>query len=258
MRQFDQQDETLVWLDLETTGVDVSKDKIVQVAAIRVKPDGKIAKRTWLVNPEMPIPPAATEIHGITDEMVKDEPNFKSIAQTVATAISDHVVCGYNIDRFDLPLLRREMYDAGVRFHKDQDTVTLDVMKLVNKLFSRKLGAMYERFVGEELVDSHDAYEDAKATMILLGAMIKKEESIPTDLKGIREFYFDENRDKNNHYDAVGKLIKNEKDQICFNFGAHKGKPVRDEESYARWMINKKDNFPKDTIEIVKTEINYR
>jgi DNA polymerase-3 subunit epsilon len=175
MRQFNQQDKTLVWIDLETTGVDISTVKIVQVAAIRVSPNGKIAKRTWLVNPGIPIPPEATEIHGITDEMVKDEPKFKSIAQTVATAISDHVVCGYNIDRFDLPLLRREMYEAGVRFHKDQDTVSLDVMKLVSKLFSRKLGAMYERFTGEELVGGHDAYEDAKATMILLGATIKQD-----------------------------------------------------------------------------------
>jgi DNA polymerase-3 subunit epsilon len=258
MRTFDQQNKTLVWIDLETTGVDVSKDKIVQVAALRVKPDGKIAKRTWLVNPGIPIPPAATEIHGITDEMVKDEPTFERVAQTVASAISDHVVCGYNIDRFDLPLLRREMYDAGVRFHKDQDTVTLDVMKLVTKMFSRKLGAMYERYVGEPLVGSHDAYEDAKATMILLGAMIKQEDVIPESLEGVREFYYDENRDKNNHYDAVGKLIKNEEGKICFNFGAHKGKPVDTEPDYVNWMIRKKDDFPKDTIEIVKTEINYR
>jgi DNA polymerase-3 subunit epsilon len=257
MRAFNQQDKTLVWLDLETTGVDISTDKIVQVAAIRVSPNGKIAKRTWMVNPGIPIPPAATEIHGITDEMVKDEPTFDRIASTIATAISDHVICGYNIDRFDLPLLRREMYEAGVRFHKDQDTETLDVMKLVGKLFSRKLGAMYERYTGEELVGGHDAYEDAKATMILLNAMIKQEDSVPESIKGIQDFYYDEKRDQNNHYDCVGKLIKDDQGRVCYNFGAHKGKPVDQEVSYAKWMIGKAKDFPKDTIEIVKTEIKY-
>jgi DNA polymerase III subunit epsilon len=257
MRTFNQGDNTLVWIDLETTGVDISTDKIVQVAAIRVKPNGKIAKKTWLVNPGIPIPAEATAIHGITDEMVKDQPTFDRIAQTVASAIGEHVICGYNIDRFDLPLLRREMYDGGVRFHKDHETVTLDVMKLVGKLFSRKLGAMYERYVGEELVDSHDAYEDAKATMILLGEMIKQEEGVPQDLKGIKEFYYDEKRDKNNHYDSVGKLIKDDQGRICFNFGAHKGKPVDTEPSYAKWMIGKAKDFPADTIEIVKTEIKW-
>jgi len=258
MKTFNQQDKTIVWLDLETTGVDISNDKIVQVAAIRVSPNGKIAKRTWMVNPGIPIPPEATAIHGITDEMVKDEPTFDRIASTVSTAISDHVVAGYNIDRFDLPLLRREMYDAGVRFHKDQDTVTLDVMKLVGKMFSRKLGAMYERYLGEELVGGHDAYEDAKATMLLLGAMIKQEDSIPEDIDSIREFYYDEQRDQNNHYDCTGKLIKNEEGRVCFNFGKHKGVPVDQEESYAKWMINKAVDFPKDTIEIIKTEIKYK
>jgi len=256
MNKFNQENNTLVWLDLETTGVNISTDKIVQVAAIRVRPNGKIDKRTWLVNPGMPIPPEATEIHGITDEMVKDEPKFNMVASTIKAAISTHIVCGYNIDRFDLPLLRREMYEANCHFHKEPETMTLDVMKLVNKIYSRKLGAMYQRYTGKELVGSHDAYNDAKATKILLDEMIKQED-IPDTVEGIIDFYFDELRDKNNHFDSTGKLIKDDKENICYNFGKNRGKPVYDDRDYALWVISKADDFPKDTIEIIKTEIKY-
>ena len=250
--KIDTQGKKIVFIDCETTGVDVGKDKIVQVAAVRFNPEtGKVSKKVWLVNPGIPIPEGAMAIHGITDEMVKDAPSFGEIAIEIDTALNGSVLAGYNINTFDIPLLRREFFDAKYTW---RDYETIDVFRIVKVLFSRTLGAMYERYTGKSAEGSHDAFNDCVHAFELLGCMLEQD-NLPASVQGLNEFYYDEKIDKLKPFDSTGKIVIDEHGMLLYNFGKHKGKQIVEEKDYAKWMINSNDMFPKDTIEIIKKEL---
>lgn len=256
MKQINTNGKKIIFIDCETTGVDTGKDKIVQLAAVRFNPETKkIAKKVWLINPRIRIPKEASAIHNITDEMVKDAPIFLDVAIEIKEAIKDCVLAGYNINTFDIPILRREFYDCGLRFIDDCETI--DVFRIVKKLFPRNLKDMYERYTGKSAEGSHDAFNDCLHAFELLECLMEKE-PIPSSVKELNEYYYDEKVDKHKYYDSTGKIVIDEKGFLLYNFGKHKGKRIDEEKEYALWMINSSDMFPKDTIEIVKQAIRYK
>lgn len=255
MKQINTNGKNIVFIDCETTGVDVGKDKIVQVAAVRFNPETKkIAKKVWMINPQMPIPQGAINIHGITDEMVKDAPIFSEVAIEIKNALRGNVLAGYNINTFDIPLLRRELYEADCVMEEHE---TIDVFRIVKKLFPRNLKDMYERYTGKSAEGSHDAFNDCVHAFELLECLVEKE-NIPDSVGGLNEYYFDEKIDLLKFYDSTGKIVVDFKGSLYFNFGKHKGELVAEHKDYAMWMIGSPDLFPKDTIEIVKTAIRYK
>jgi len=253
----------LIFFDCETTGVNLSKDKIVQIAIVKVDLVAKkVQKVSWMFNPGVPIPKVTTDIHGITNEMVADKPKFESAADAIMSLLKSGVPAGYNINTFDIPLVKRELSDAGkdISFMNKTTFETLDVFKIVKKLYKRSLSDMYLRYTGKELDSAHDALADTMGAYELLASMLKQEETIPDTVKGINEFYFDEKFDSVKKADIAGKLAFDDKGRVIFNFGKHFGELVgkKDQDiiSYAMWIINSPDKFAKETIEMVKKEIN--
>ena len=167
----------IVTFDLETTGVEPSTDRIVQIAVVRKGNDGTIDKKKVLLNPTIPIPKGASDVHGITDEMVKDCPTFKQVGRSLYQYIEGYDLSGYNIIGFDLPLLVEELLRAGVEFNFD-DVRIIDVMYIYKKLNPRTLGACYLQYTGKELDGAHDAMIDTDATVEILDEMLKQESEL--------------------------------------------------------------------------------
>jgi DNA polymerase-3 subunit epsilon len=236
------QSKGIAFFDLETTGVDVAKDRIVQIAVVRKDNDGTIEEKKVLVNPEIPIPKESTEVHGITDEMVKNAPRFKQIAKSLYDYIEGYDLSGYNILHFDLPLLVEELLRAGVEFSFD-NVRYIDVMVIYKKLHPRDLSSCYNHYTGKILDGAHDALNDTRATADILDAMLQKEESISTlDNDGLDSM----SRGDKPMVDFAGKFTRNEAGVICFNFGKHRGVPVTKELGFIDWMLGK--DFTQDTL----------
>lgn len=232
--------------DLETTGLDIVKDRIIQIAVVRKDNDGKIEEKKVLINPEIPIAPEATEVHGITNEMVKDAPTFKQVARSLYKYIEGYDLSGYNILRFDLPLLVEELLRAGVDFSFDGVKI-IDVMKIYKKLHPRDLGSCYNYYTGRTLDGAHDALNDTRATAEILDAMTKEE----GELEGKTMDELDEmSNDNKSIVDFAGKFTRNDAGVICFNFGKHKGTPCANELGFIDWMIGK--DFTQDTLNWAK------
>lgn len=249
----------IVFFDLETTGVNVVTDRIIQIGMIKYFADGseKIEK-CRLVNPEMHIPKEASDINGITDDMVKNEPTFKKIAKGLLDLIGDADVGGYNSNNFDIPLLVEEFNRVGLKLDMS-DRKTVDVFKVFQKMEARTLKAAYKFYCGKNLENAHNALVDIQATIEILDAQVKKykdvnyedntgeitEKPIKNDVDSLHKFTNDENK-----IDFAGKIVYNEDKVPVFNFGKHKGSPVKDNPSFCQWMIGK--DFSSDTLEIVR------
>ena len=256
------EERPLIFFDCETTGVNMSKDKIIQLAVVSVNlVTKKMSKKSWMFNPGMPIPKESTEIHGITDAMVANSPKFSSVAKEIIELMKSGIPAGYNINTFDIPLVKRELFECGedISFMNEASFVTLDVFKIIKKLYARSLGEMYLRYTGKELNSAHDAMADTMASYELLACMLKQEDSVPDTVKGINDFYYDEKWDSLKKADVTGKLVYDKDGVLTYNFGKCKGKPVGDKDedvaSYALWVINSPDKFAADTIQLIRNEI---
>ncbi len=244
----------IVFLDLETTGIDPSKDRIVEISLIKVTPDGREEVKTRRINPEMHIPEEATAIHGITDEDVKDEPRFREIARSLARYLEGCDFGGFNSNKFDIPVLVEEFLRAGVDvdFKKRR---FVDVQNIFHKLEQRTLVAAYKFYCGKDLTDAHSAEADTKATYEVLKAQLDR---YPEELQNDVEFLSDFSA-RSQSVDYAGRIVYNEKGEECFAFGKHKGRPVaevfREEPSYYTWMMN--GDFPRYTQKVI-TEIRLR
>jgi DNA polymerase-3 subunit epsilon len=233
----------LIVFDLETTGIDISTDKIVEISMIKIMPNGKEENITHRINPEMPIPAAATQIHGIHDEDVKDSPTFKSIAKKIAAFIEGCDIAGYNSMRFDVPLLVEEFLRADIevdfRSHRQ-----IDVQNIFHKMEQRTLVAAYKFYCNKDLENAHSAAADTKATYEVLLAQLDKYQDLKNDVEYLSEF-----SSKTKNVDYAGRIILNEQGEEIFNFGKHKGKKVTHvlatEPSYYAWMLD--SNFTLDT-----------
>lgn len=237
----------ICFFDLETTGTDISKDRIVEIAIVKVFPNGNKESKTWLVNPTVPIPASATAIHGITNEKVAQEPTFKELAAQVHSMIKDADLAGFNSDRFDIPLLAEELLRAGVDFEM-KNRVSVDVQTIFHKMEERTLSAALKFYTGNSLENAHSAEADTLATYEILKAQLDRYPDLKNDMKALSEF-----TTRKKSVDFAGFIALNEDDQEIFTFGKHKGSLVDEvlekEPGYFSWIQNA--DFPLYTKKVL-------
>lgn len=237
-----QLERPLVFIDLETTGVNLAIDRVIEIAIVKIFPDKTKQVKHKIVNPQIPIPKSASDIHGITDEHVKDAPTFKEVANELKQFIDNADLSGYNSNRFDIPLLMEEFLRAGINLDMSNRRM-LDVQQIYHMMEKRTLGAAYKFYCEKELVDAHSAEADATATWEILEAQLDKYEHLGGTLDTILQFTGEEK-----YVDFARRFIM-ENDVEVFNFGKHKGRPVVDvlksEPQYYDWMM--KGDFPLHT-----------
>jgi DNA polymerase III subunit epsilon len=226
----------LVVFDLETTGMNINRDRIVEISLLKIFPEDKEEIRTYLVNPGMPIPPEVTEIHGIKDEDVKDKPGFKDIANELNNFLKDCDFGGFNSNKFDFPLLVEEFYRAGIEFDVEKRKF-IDAQRIYHFKEPRNLKAAYRFYCEKELENAHSAEADTLATWAVLQAQLEKYDDIPHDIEGLHRM-----SGQNNLADLAGRFIYGNDGEVLFNFGKHKGKKVKDilknEPGYYNWMMD--------------------
>ncbi len=243
----------IAFFDLETTGIDVSKDRIVEIAILKVNPNHSTESKTYRVNPTIPIPKEASKIHGITDEDVKDAPTFKQIAKEITKFLEGCDLAGYNSNQFDIPLLAEELLRADVDF-SIKNRKFVDVQVIYHKMEQRTLSAAYKFYCKKELEGAHGAEADTLATYDVLRAQLDKYDSLTNDIEELSKISY-----HRKSADLAGRIVYNSKGEEIFNFGKHKGKTVEEvlekEPSYFAWMLNA--DFPLYTKKIL-TEIKLR
>ena len=243
----------MVFFDLETTGVNVASDRIVEISWLKIQPDGRESKWTQLVNPTIPIDPRAIAIHGITDEDVKDKPTFTEIARTLAKDFEGCDFAGYNSNKFDIPLLAEEFLRAGVDFDLRKRKF-VDVQVIFHKMEQRTLIAAYKFYCQKELEDAHSAEADTRATYEILKAQLDHYEHLQNDVDYLSVF-----STQNRSVDLAGRIIYNDKDIEVFNFGKYKGESVEEvlkkDPGYFGWILN--GDFPLYTKKVL-TNIKLR
>ena len=237
----------LIIFDLETTGIDIIRDRIVEISILKVYPNGNKESKTWLVNPMMPIPKQASEVHGITDERVAGEPTFRELAKQIHGMIKDADLAGYNSDRFDIPLLAEEMLRADIDFDL-KNRVAVDVQTIFHKMEQRTLSAAYKFYCGKELVNAHSASADTNATYEILKAQLDRYPELENNIKALSEFTY-----RKQAVDFAGFIVYNDKGEEVFSFGKHKGRRVEDifseEPGYFGWLLGA--DFPLYTKKVL-------
>ncbi|PCE63547.1 3'-5' exonuclease [Sediminicola luteus] len=243
----------ICFFDLETTGTNVAKDRIVEISILKVSPGGKEEKTTWLVNPEMPIPDEAYQVHGISNEKVAQAPTFKELAKEVHAMIKGCDLGGYNSDRFDIPLLAEEMLRADVDFDMKQ-TVSVDVQTIFHKMEKRTLEAAYKFYCDKDLTDAHSAEADTIATYEVLKSQLDRYPELENDIKKLSEFTM-----RRKSADFAGFIGYDKDGDEIITFGKHKGKKVavvlEQEPGYFGWVLNA--DFPLYTKKVL-TQIKLR
>jgi DNA polymerase-3 subunit epsilon len=212
----------LCFFDLETTGIDVSKDRIVEISIFKVFPNGTTESKTWLVNPTIPIPAQASAVHGITNEKVANEPTFNELASQVHNMIKDSDLGGFNSDRFDIPLLAEELLRAGVDFDM-KNRVSIDVQTIFHKKEERTLSAAYKFYCNASLENAHSAEADTIATYEVLKAQLDRYEDLVNDAKWLSEF-----TTRKKSVDFAGFIALNNEGKEIFTFGKNKGQLVEE------------------------------
>ena len=234
----------IIFFDLETTGVDTAKDRIVEISMVKVMPDGEEIIKTRKLNPEMHIPEESTAIHGITDEDVKDEPTFTQVAKSLEQFIRGCDFGGFNSNRFDLPVLVEEFLRAGVDVDLKRRKF-IDVQNIFHKKEQRTLVAAYRFYCDKDLTDAHSAEADTRATYEVLKSQLELYPDLVNDIDELSKEY----GSFRNNVDFAGRFVMNDEGVEVFNFGKHKGKPVADvldrEPSYYAWMMD--GDFPLNT-----------
>ncbi|HRX10076.1 MAG TPA: 3'-5' exonuclease [Draconibacterium sp.] len=256
----------VVVLDLETTGMNIVTDRIVEIALLKINVDGSEEEKLMLINPEMHIPTEVSQIHGITDDDVKDKPTFREVAKTLAKFIEGCDLCGFNSNRFDIPLLAEEFLRADIDIDLKKHKF-IDVQAIFHKMEKRTLAAAYKFYCNRELIDAHSAMADTKATYEVLKAQLdmyngvefedgKGGKTVPivNDVEKLSEFSaYDQN------VDFVGRIVYDENGVEVFNFGKNKGVPVekvlREQPGYFGWMLD--SEFPLYTKKVL-TRIRLR
>ena len=244
----------LIFFDLETTGVNAAKDKIVEISYIKVYPNGKEESNTIRINPGRHIPEEATAVHHITDDDVKNCPSFKDVAKELSRVFEGCDIAGFNSNRFDLPLLVEEFLAAGVNIDMTKRKF-IDVQTIFHKMEQRTLVAAYKFYCGKNLEDAHSADADTRATYEVLKAQLDRYPSLQNDVNFLSEF-----STQNKNVDFAGRIIYNDKNVEVFNFGKHKGCPVEEvlrtiDRGYYDWMMQ--GDFPQNTKNVI-TNIKLR
>ena len=238
----------ICFFDLETTGVNVSKDRIVEISILKVFPNGNKESFTWRVNPEMKIPAVTTAIHGISDEMVLNEPTFKELAPKVSELIKNSDLGGFNSNRFDIPLLAEELLRAEIDFDLKINQA-VDVQTIFHKMEKRTLEAAYKFYCNKDLTNAHSAEADTMATYEVLKAQLDKYDGLENDMDYLSKF-----SSHQNFADFAGFIGYNKEGQEIITFGKHKGKVIEDlfktEPGYFSWIQNA--DFPNYTKKVLR------
>lgn len=226
----------LIFFDLETTGINVTSDSIVELCYIKVFPNGNEESKSMRINPQMPIPPHSTAVHGITDDDVKDCPTFKEVAKELELTFLDSDIAGYNSNKFDVPLLVEEFLRAGVEIDLSKRKF-VDVQTIFHKMEQRTLVAAYKFYCGKNLENAHSALADTRATLEVLESQLDRYPDVLTNDVGFLADFTTVNR----NVDFAGRIIYNDKDEEVFNFGKYKGRKVTDvfrlDPGYYSWMM---------------------
>lgn len=243
----------LIFFDLETTGVNITKDRIVEISYIKVMPNGTEIEKTIRVNPGMHIPEEATAIHHITDEDVKDKPLFKDVAKELSRVFEGCDIAGFNSNRFDIPLLMEEFLRAGVNFDFSKRKF-IDIQTIFHKMEQRTLVAAYKFYCDKDLEEAHSANADTRATYEVLKAQLDRYDTLENDVDFLSKF-----SSQNRNVDLAGRIVLNDKNVEVFNFGKYKGQPVEDvlrrDVGYFGWMMQ--GDFPQNTKNVL-TNIKLR
>ncbi|HLP73554.1 MAG TPA: exonuclease domain-containing protein [Bacteroidales bacterium] len=243
----------IAFLDLETTGINVTSDRIIEFSILKIHPNGKEEWMTSRINPEMHIPPKSTAIHRIKDEDVASCPTFREMAKNLSNFLEGCDLAGYNAIKFDIPLLAEEFLRANVDFNFRKRRY-VDVQVIFHKKEQRTLAAAYLFYCKKELAGAHGAKADTAATFEVLKCQLDRYTDLENDIEKLADF-----SSFNNNVDFAGRIILNEKGEETFNFGKHKGKTVEavfaEEPSYYSWMMN--GEFPLYTKKVL-TEIKLR
>jgi len=226
----------LVFFDLETTGININTDRIVEICYLKVYPNGNEESKTMRINPEMHIPEQSSSVHGIYDEDVADCPTFKEVAKQIAHDIEGCDIAGFNSNRFDVPLLAEEFLRAGVDIDMSRRKF-IDVQVIYHKLEQRTLSAAYKFYCDKNLEDAHTAEADTRATYEVLKAQLDRyPEALQNDMAFLSEY-----SSFTRNVDFAGRMVYNEDNIPTFNFGKYKGKTVeevlRKDPGYYSWML---------------------
>ncbi len=225
----------IVFFDLETTGVNISADRIVELSYLKVHPNGLEETKTMKINPGMPIPPESTAVHGISDADVANAPLFKDVAKNVARDIEGCDLAGFNSNRFDVPLLVEEMLRAGVDFDISKRKF-VDVQVIFHKMEQRTLSAAYKFYCNSDLDNAHSAEADTRATYEVVKSQLDRYPDLENDIAKLAAF-----SSHTRNVDFAGRIVFNDKDEEVFNFGKYRGRPVaevfRTDMGYYGWMM---------------------
>lgn len=243
----------LVIFDLETTGINIVTDRIVEISYLKIYPNGDEESRTMKINPTIPIPDKVSQIHGITDKDVKDAPTFQEVARSIANIFEGCDFAGFNSNKFDIPLLAEEFIRADV----DIDLIKrkfIDVQVIFHKKEQRTLAAAYRFYCNKTLENAHSAEADTLATFEILEAQLERYEDLPTDIDALSKY-----SSHNRNVDFAGRIIFDDNGIEVFNFGKYKGQQVEDvlkkDPAYYSWILN--SEFPLYTKKIL-TSIKLR
>lgn len=243
----------LVFFDLETTGTNILRDRIVEISAVKLTPDGERIEKTRRINPEMHIPEESTAVHHITDEMVAGEPTFRQVAKSLYEFFDDSDIAGFNSNKFDVPLLIEEFARVGINFDVTNRKF-IDVQNIFHKMEQRTLVAAYKFYCGKDLTAAHSANADTVATLEVLESQLDRYPELKNDVEYLSEFSAG-----GKTLDLAGRIVLNDNDVPVFNFGKHKGKPVeevlRREPSFYSWIMQ--GEFPKNTKDVL-TRLRYQ
>lgn len=238
----------LIFFDLETTGLNLTQDRIVEISFIKVMPDGEEIYKTRRINPEKPIPPESSAIHHITDEDVKDAPTFKQIAKSLADIFRGCDIAGFNSNRFDIPMLDQEFQKAGVDFDFSRARV-VDVQTIFHKKEPRNLVAAYRFYCDKDLEGAHSADADIRATYEVLKAQLDRYSDLENNVEALSKF-----SSTNRNVDFAGRLVYDEQGREIINFGKYKGKVAEDvlrtDTGYFGWILN--GDFTENTKDAFK------
>ncbi len=238
----------IVFLDLETTGIDPAKDRIVEISLVKITPSGSEPPRTRRINPGMHIPEAASAVHGIYDQDVVGCPTFREISKSLWDYIKGCDFGGYNSNKFDIPLLVEEFLRADVSIDLEKCRF-IDVQNIFHRMEQRTLVAAYKFYCGKDLTDAHSAQADTLATYEVLLSQLERYKELQNDVGFLAEF-----SSQSRNVDFAGRIVYNDANVEVFNFGKHKGRPVaevfRSEPSYYSWMMN--GEFPLYTKKVIE------
>lgn len=242
----------LVFFDLETTGISVFTDRIVEISVAKLMPDGEFDLKTRRLNPEKPIPAEATAIHGITDADVADKPTFKSISSSLLRYFDNCDLGGFNLQRFDIPLLTEEFKRSGLLFSIEGRKI-VDVQTIFHKCEPRTLSAAYKFYCGKDIEKAHSAEGDVLATVEILNSQLKKYENLPKSMEELHAYC---NLKEPNWIDGSGRF-KWQNNVATVGFGKNEGTPLKDiavnNPDFLNWMINA--SFPMDAVAIAKNAL---